>query len=203
MTSPDDDGVASSVASGADATRAPRPPGRVAAALRAWLRLPDVVADPEQTEDGRVWTRAQDVLPGVVVREGTALTAAWGDQVWTAMPIWVDDDPDGLWLDGMDQPTGAPQVGNFHREEAIVNRLDGADRDTIAAVVGALLADFDDTVRVSAGAQENQRRWAAGLIDDLARVSPAALRALDELPTGRVLRAFARRPFGFEDGMAG
>lgn len=150
-----------------------------------------------------MWTRAQDVLPGVVVREGTALTAAWGDRVWTVMPAWSDDEPDGLWLESLDAPSGPPSPEDAYRRDTVVNQLDGAARKDIESVVGELLDDFGDCLRLASQAHDRQRHWASTLVDDLARVSPAALRALDELPAGRVLRALARRPFGFEDDAAG
>jgi hypothetical protein len=167
--------------------------------LRAWLRLPDVVADPEQTEDGRVWTRAQDVLPGVVVREGTALTAAWGDRVWTVLPVWADDEPDGLWLENLDEPSGPPDPQQAYPLRSLVDSLDGACRADIEAALSMLVSDFADSLKVVADAHRLQRRWAAALIDDLEQLSAATSALLDELPTGHALRALARRPFGFGD----
>ncbi|MFW5469501.1 hypothetical protein ACOCJ4_05580 [Knoellia sp. CPCC 206435] len=152
------------------------------------------MADPEQAHDNRVWTRAQDVLPGVVVHEETAMTAAWGDQVWTVLPRWDEDDVEGLWLENLDQPSGPPTLHEVYPRAELLRRIGQSHPTAGEAIVTSVLDDFADCLTVTAQAHRRLRHWAAALLDDLERLAPSVVRDLDELASGRDLRALARRP---------
>lgn len=176
-----------------------RSPGPVAARLRAWLGVPDVIADPEQTYDDRVWTRAQDVLPGVVVHDGEALTAAWGDRVWTVQPSWDEAELDGLWLVNLDEPSGPPDPVQVYGRADVIRARAAEDPAHAEQLSTLLLEDLSECLAVMADTEQSRRHWAAMLLDDLHTLSPDTLLRLDDLPSGRHLRALARRPLGFED----
>ena len=72
-----------------------------------WVSRPEVLADPDQRDAlGRVWTTADDILPGTVIVPGTRVVAAWGDVTFTARPRWDETAALVLWLE---EP--APSVG--------------------------------------------------------------------------------------------
>jgi hypothetical protein len=171
---------------------APRP---VTARLVRWLQEPQVIADFAQTEDGRVWTRAQDLIPGAVVREGVPLTAAWGELTWMALPEWDEQDIDTLWLCPLDAPEPPPEALAQHDVRLTVERiLSRPQRANVESVVNDLLEDFGASIDVVVQTHRSHRLWARQLLEDLDRVAPAALRALDEQPSAQRLRALARIP---------
>ena len=84
--------------------------GPLARAARLWTAWPDVIADPDQRDaDGRLWTTADDILPGTTVAPGTRLVAAWGDVTFTATPRWDQTAALLLWLDQPANLAGRPE----------------------------------------------------------------------------------------------
>lgn len=171
----------------------PRHP--IADRLVRWLQEPEIIADPEQTEDGRVWTRAQDLIPGAVVRDGQPLTAAWGELTWTALPVWDEQDIDTLWLCPIGAPEPPPEARTVHDLSSAVERiLSQPDRANVESVVQDLLGDFGASIEIIVQTQRRHRQWARQLLEDLDKLRPAALRALDRERSGQHLRALARLP---------
>jgi hypothetical protein len=77
--------------------------GPFTARLKEWLQPIHVVADPDQIDGSLAWTFAEDVMPGVQIRNYDQIVAGWGDVTWRAQALWDQTDPALLWL----QPTDA------------------------------------------------------------------------------------------------
>lgn len=179
----------------------------MAAALARWLAPPDVLADPFQVEDGRVWTRAEDVLPGVPLVPGRPVTACWDEVTWTALPEWDPVEPGTLWLRPVSGPAPAPDPTQVYgpapmadRVAALLDRGHSVPDDPQAvhqawgAAVAELVADFARTVEVAVRAQREDRETARALLRHLAdrdRARGAGL-PTDRALTLRLLR-LARR----------
>ncbi|GAA1261525.1 hypothetical protein [Oryzihumus leptocrescens] len=159
----------------------------VAAALRAWLALPDVLADPHQREDGRVWTRAQDVLPHATLRPGRAVVACWGETTWQALPEWDDLDPSLLWLRPLTASVDVPSPAAAHR----LDSRQGACGETDLA---ELVDDFDLSVEVLMQTIRTYRSLARALLRQIGQDLPPRSQArLLDSAAGRQLFALARR----------
>ena len=117
-----------------------------------------------------------------------------GDQVWTVLPIWDEDDVEGLWLENLDQPSGPPDVDEVYPRADLLRRRRQCDPAANEAILMCVLDDFADCLSVTAQAHQRLRHWAAALLDDLERLAPTVVRDLDAIASGRDLRALARRP---------
>lgn len=76
--------------------------------VRAWCRDPDVLADPAQEVQGRIWTLRRDVFPGRQLKAGQRVVACWGDLTFTARVHEVSSTSDVIWLDQPSAATGRP-----------------------------------------------------------------------------------------------
>lgn len=147
-----------------DARRTP-----VAAALAAWAEDPDIVADPYQLHDGRVWASVYDLLPGALVTPGRTMVAAWGDLTWAAVPTWDEHELDWLWLDPV-RRDDLPDVSEHYPDR----RGD------------PVVADLEATIEVARNVIAARRRLAATLME---RLGPGVLRTLDEETQEQLARA--------------
>ncbi|MGY1608470.1 hypothetical protein [Geodermatophilus sp. SYSU D00700] len=217
-------------------------PGSLHAAVTAWLAEPDVLADPEQRDGERVWTRAEDILPGATIRDGQPAVAAWGEVTWRARPRWDPDELTTLWLTPVGSPATPPQLDVADTARQLTQLLmallaphtDGAGPvapaptttgPTLTAPDGAppsarpghlhavgrhertmlddrlhhaltihLLDDHAAALAALVSEISQTRALARDALSALARLSPAAARALAHTPAGRDLHRWARLP---------
>jgi hypothetical protein len=174
----------------------------VASQLQQWLSEVQVLADPEQRDGDRVWTRAQDLLPAVVPQPGTTLTAAWGSAVWLAVPEWDEREVDTLWLRPLSGPITAPRAPG-PPDQLGANRTQSASPASRTSRGSALhpsatelLEDFDWCLALTAQQVTASRDLAGRVLDELERHCPEGLVALEDTEAGREMRAWARRPAG-------
>lgn len=183
--------------------------GIVAQALARWLAPPQVLADPHQSGDPRgVWTRACDVLPGVLVRRGIPLTAVWEDLSWTGIPEWDDGEVDVLWLRPHGDPVRVPEPRSVYRDEARDRaRPDCPDQEDCAATVSPattapphlggllddVLADFAASLKLLMNAVRSDRRVAQELLTAIAALPGRERDRLMSAPPGQALLRMARR----------
>lgn len=153
----DDDAVA-----GPQGTQRP-----LTAATGLWLAAPDVLADPTQVEDGRVWTRARDVLPGRRVTHGEVLVAAWAEQTFRARAEWDAEVLDQLWLHPLTAATGPPRLDRERLRAALDDAASpGAHRNTLAGMIEDLADAFDQVV-AGVGASRGTARAMVRLLDEV------------------------------------
>lgn len=178
--------------------------GPVTGALRRWSARPDVLADPEQREGGRVWTTAADVL-GRQLRSGDEVVAAWGDLTWEAT---VDDAPPGggeLWLRPATPVLTVPAVSDVHPVRELTTALIAAIgvstpperalevQARVAQVLSPLLADFEGAVDSFEAEVRGTRELARRVLRELrAGDPPKRVRRLLKGPVGDELRQVAR-----------
>jgi hypothetical protein len=175
---------------------------------RRWLADVQVLADPTQLDGGRVWTRAQDVLPGVVVVPGVPLTAAWGEQTWQGVPEWDPNDVDGLWLTPVTEPHGPPdgyagcaagrlvqslrlRIGQANGT-APTSEVDELSR-TVSDLLEPALDDLIATVALLVEAVQRDRRTAQDAVSALADLPAKERRRILESQEGTALLTLARR----------
>jgi hypothetical protein len=152
--------------------------------LARWLRLPQVLADPEQVHDGRVWTRARDVLPGTVVREGSPLVAVWGDAVFEALPEWDEEELDSLWLRKIADVT-LPRVTDVRGPGGGAEPEAGAD---------VALSDLTECVTLLLTDRHQLRDWIRAFVDDVRALPPPASKAVGRLPSWHRLLQLSHLP---------
>lgn len=181
----------------------PRGPHTVSSHLSRWLRRPQVLADPEQVESGRIWTRARDVLPGTYIRSDRPLLAVWGRAAFEARPEWDDTELGTLWLHktsdlSVPRPevayrtpaapegdastaavsdTGPPRARGRPRGPSPAGEPESA-ADHLAAVV----EDFDECLVLLLSDREDIRNVLRRLVRGVAELPPAAREALEGLP---------------------
>lgn len=182
----------------------------VAAALTRWLAPPDVLADPHQLVDGRVWTRAEDVLPGVSLPPGRPVTACWGELSWQATPEWDPVDPDVLWLVPLTEPVTVPAPTDCYPLSDVV-RIAWAEalgpsaptlpvpaqhafERALTRSLAPLLADFEASLTLLMEAVRQDRDTARAVLTALSETAPHhRTRRLLHRPVGLRLLRLARR----------
>ena len=185
--------------------------GPVTALIRQWLLDPDVLADPTQVEDGRVWTYARDLMPHVLPGRQETLVAAWEDATFVGRPHWDDESVEVLWLEPLVPAVGGDQVHAILRShydvdvlvhQAVATWLRSAQAPTAehrtsarghAArdVLTPVLEDLYLAVELLMDAHRGRRRFAQQLLRTLHR-----LHSLDRLmatEAGEALLRVARR----------
>ncbi|MBM7804198.1 hypothetical protein JOD57_000035 [Geodermatophilus bullaregiensis] len=160
----------------------------MAKALRQWLAWPEILADPLQTAAEGVWTRADEILPGVLFRPGTIVIAAWGETIWHGRVHWDYSEIDLLWVESVGEPITVPDPAVAYDVEALATRIAdlaaerlahserstsaarGAVREAASASLEGVMADFRATLAEAVAAGRRDRaaaRDALGLLNDL------------------------------------
>jgi hypothetical protein len=163
------------------------PGSEIAAAIATWLEMPDVLADPDQTDapGGLVWTRVEDVLPGSAVLPEQELRAAWGDTVWLAAPHWDSDEIGVLWLRPLTEPIGLNDLLSACRRiraaaEPYVGRQGGdtADAAPVGQLVDLTLGLVNGVELLLSAASAGRRRGRAAWRASAAHLRPKQRRRL-------------------------
>jgi hypothetical protein len=150
-----------------------------------------VIADPSQMEDGRVWTRARDILPGRTVDPTRLVHAAFGDLSFRALPVWDGAELEWLWLIPHGTISGRPCPDRRRVCEAVGSACTGGAE---AEELAGLVEDLMSTVEVLASAVEAHRRTAQELVRNLHRVDRRTVRLLGGQDLIDQLHRQARRP---------
>jgi hypothetical protein len=164
---------------------------RVSGPLARWLRRPEVLADPEQVEGGRIWTRARDVLPGTRIRSERPLIGVWAHAAFEARPEWDDSELGTLWLHkttDLDVPRPTLAYGTAPAAEAgPATAQSSTDEARAPFTPGAedltrVVEDFEECLRLLLADREDIRTVLRTLARGVARLPPAAREAVEGLP---------------------
>lgn len=180
--------------------------GPVTGALRKWAARPDLLADPEQQDDGQVWTSRADVL-GRQPRHGDEVIAAWGDVTWQAIVSGESDETGELWLTPKTDALVIPQVANAHSVHDLAQRLIETlhlspeperafeIRARVAEALMPLMADFQGLVDTFEDEVRADRETARQILRALRSGTPSKrVRRLLDGPVGEDLVRLARVP---------
>jgi hypothetical protein len=151
--------------------------------------LPHVLADPTQTGERGIWTRASDVIPGLRINDGDPVVAAWGEQIWHAYAHWDSSDPDTLWLEpipGGTAPLAVATDGVVQQLRDALTSLSTTDvasaeatAEAIAAVLdhalGPLFQEVNGAFEVVLKALEQRRQDVAWVLDAMIRDGSSCL----------------------------